>query len=342
MKEQFFDLMAGEDNPRNSEGAFIQLKNGEILFVYSRYSGDSADDNASADLGACNSRDGGRTWLDRGIAVSRRDADNIMSVSLLRLQNGRIMMVYLVLCKAYTKDVYSIPVCCFSDDDGKTWSKPEYVTDRKEYFVVNNDRMIQLQSGRLLMPAACHGILEHGIAPGIIELFYSDDNGMTWQKSPAKLVPPQGMKSGFQEPGVIELEPDKILLWTRTDAGYQYKSFSEDGGISFTKPVPAKEFVSPCSPLSMKRKPDGKLLAVWNDHPSAREWFRRTPLVMAESADNAQTWSKHMVLGDDPARGYCYTAILFLKDALLLGYCFGKNEGKHCCLQDLRIHRIEW
>lgn len=31
-----------EDNPRNSEGTFLELQDGEIIFVYSRFRGDSS------------------------------------------------------------------------------------------------------------------------------------------------------------------------------------------------------------------------------------------------------------------------------------------------------------
>ena len=31
------DLVPGPDNPRNSEGAFLTLPEGEILYAYSRY-----------------------------------------------------------------------------------------------------------------------------------------------------------------------------------------------------------------------------------------------------------------------------------------------------------------
>lgn len=34
-----------KNNPRNSEGAFMQLPDGEIIFIYSRFKG-----NSSADL----------------------------------------------------------------------------------------------------------------------------------------------------------------------------------------------------------------------------------------------------------------------------------------------------
>ena len=85
MKATAFDLPHGPDNPRNSEGSFLLTKDGRIRFIYTRYSGESHGDHASADLAEVISDDGGETWHDRGVVVSRGDAKNIMSVSLLRL-----------------------------------------------------------------------------------------------------------------------------------------------------------------------------------------------------------------------------------------------------------------
>jgi hypothetical protein len=53
------DLAPGPGNPRNSEGAFLELKNGRILFVYSRFVGTSFSDEAKARLAARHSTDGG-------------------------------------------------------------------------------------------------------------------------------------------------------------------------------------------------------------------------------------------------------------------------------------------
>ena len=46
------ELKPGPDNPRNSEGAFMPLKDGRILFAYSRYYGNSSHDHATADIAA--------------------------------------------------------------------------------------------------------------------------------------------------------------------------------------------------------------------------------------------------------------------------------------------------
>ncbi len=46
------DLPPREGNPRNSEGAFIELRDGRILFVYSQFIGASGSDHAKARLAA--------------------------------------------------------------------------------------------------------------------------------------------------------------------------------------------------------------------------------------------------------------------------------------------------
>ena len=46
------DLVPSPENNRNSEGAFITLKDGRILFVYSRYCSEGGGDGAAADPGA--------------------------------------------------------------------------------------------------------------------------------------------------------------------------------------------------------------------------------------------------------------------------------------------------
>ena len=71
-------------NPRNSEGAFLTLKDGRILFVFSRYCGDTWLDHASADLAAITSADGGQTWSEPKVIFTCAEAGvrNLMSVSL--------------------------------------------------------------------------------------------------------------------------------------------------------------------------------------------------------------------------------------------------------------------
>ena len=49
-------------NPRNSEGAFLRTDQGEILFAFSRYHGESNHDHAACDIALIRSCDEGVSW----------------------------------------------------------------------------------------------------------------------------------------------------------------------------------------------------------------------------------------------------------------------------------------
>ena len=330
------ELEPGPDNPRNSEGAFMPLKDGRIMFVYSRYYGNSGSDHATADLAARYSSDKGATWTDKDeIIVKNHGGMNVMSVSLLRLQSGEIALFYLL--KNSTSDCR--PVLRRSFDEGKTWSEPTMcITDEVGYYVLNNDRVIQLKDGRLLFAVSRHGF-DGGKFDnqGVVMTYSSDDNGKTWRRgqSVLRIVSPSGKKYAAQEPGVVELKNGNVLLWIRTNAGCQFMSRSTDRGETWSAPRPSW-LRSPMSPATIKRLPTGDLLAVWNDHegrfdlkkPGNGFNGRRTPLSAALSSDEGVTWHGAKMVESDPEGHFCYIAVQPLDDGtVLLGYCAYRGLG---------------
>ena len=317
------ELPPGPNNPRNSEGAFMPLKDGRIMFIYSRYYGDSKSDHATADLAARYSSDNGATWTDKDeIVVKNHGGLNVMSVSLLRLKSGEIALFYLL--KNSTTDCR--PVMRRSFDEGKTWSAPvECITDEVAYYVLNNDRVIQLKDGRLLFAVSRHSFPDGRFDnKGEVVTYSSDDNGATWHrgKSSLKIVSPSGRQYAAQEPGVVELKDGSVLLWIRTSAGSQFMSRSTDRGETWSEPQPSW-LRAPVSPATIKRLPStGDLLVVWNDHEDRARDGRRTPLSAAISRDDGRTWEGARVIEGDPKGWYCYIAMQPLPDGtVLLGYC---------------------
>ena len=145
-------LPPGPGNPRNTEGAFVTLRDGRILFAYSHFSGGGGDNDAATIVGRFSS-DGGRTWTATDVPIVDREGDmNVMSVSLLRLQDGRIALFY--VRKNSVSDCR--PYLRYSSDEAKTWSEPVLCIRDEGYFVLNNDRAVQLRSGRILLPVALH------------------------------------------------------------------------------------------------------------------------------------------------------------------------------------------
>ena len=344
----------GLDNPRNSEGTFIQTTEGEILFVYSRFRGDSFADEAFADLALLRSGDGGRTWRDEGVILTcdGEGGVNMMSPSLLMMRNGEVGLFYLVRL-TYTRTKIFLRR---SSDGGRTWGERAVCTPQEDFFVINNDRVVRLSSGRIFVPVASHRAGES--TPGqrfmdsrsVVMFFYSDDDGATWTVADAKCAAPFSAhcRSGLQEPGVLELQPGVLWGWARTDAGCQYEMFSVDNGEHWTPCQPSR-FTSPNSPLSMRRDADGAVYAVWNPIPNYNGRFGedetwahgRFPFAIAVSRDNGKTFSHPAAFEWDEGRGYCYCALCFTEDALLLSYCAGSAREDKRILNRTWIRRIE-
>jgi sialidase-1 len=334
-KKVVHKLNPGDNNPRNSEGDFVELSDGRILFVYSRYTGNSSSDHAPAYLAGRYSTDRGNTWSDDHIVLEREGDMNIMSVSLLRLHNGEIALFYLK--KNSTSDC--IPLMRISKDEAKTWSEPiAPIKDKKGYFVLNNDRVIQLENGRVLFSVAMHKTPDSKWSgTGRLWSYYSDDNGRTWQSS---IEVPNPENIMLQEPGVVELRDGPIMMYIRTDEGLQYQSFSKDEGESWSPAEPAN-IPSPRSPASIERIPStGDLLLVWNNNGITQ---KRTPFNSAISKDEGQTWTNVRTIEDDPDGWYCYTAIHFIEDKVLLGHCAGNRpKGTGLSVTNITSLDLKW
>jgi predicted neuraminidase len=321
-------LSPSQGNPRNSEGDSVRLKDGRILFIYTHFTGGGAD-HAAAHLASRVSRDGGLTWSERDERVPAvQGKQNTMSVSLLRMKSGRIALFYLVKhswddCRMYVQT---------SDDEAATWGEAKLCMAEEGYYVVNNDRVIQLSTGRLVIPAAWHRPVEgkrfNSRATAVC--FLSDDEGKTWRRGRGLVEPPARGNSGLQEPGAVELKDGRLMMLSRTDLGSQYRCYSSDGGETWTA-AEATEIKSPLSPASIERIPGtGDLVLVWNDHSKVDEGLKgkRTPLSVAISRDDGKTWSPSRVIEGDREGWYCYTAIEFVGDRALLAYCAGRGRAE--------------
>jgi Neuraminidase (sialidase) len=333
--EVVLNLEPSKANPRNSEGAFITLQDGRVVLMYTQFYG-GAGDESPARIAAVHSGDKGATWSPPEIAIENDGKQNIMSVSLLRLKSGKIALLYLV--KNGLQDCR--PVFRVSSDETKTWSPPRQIVAEPDFFVVNNDRLVQLSSGRLIVPAAWHNNRDGRFnAHAAARFFYSDDEGQSWQEAPGRLDVPAAVRAGLQEPGIVELQDGSLLGWARTGNGSQYVFSSCDQGLHWSEPKPS-EMKSPLSPASIKRLADSKLLAIYNDHSGQFEFVKnkRTPLISAISTDQGRTWTNRQLIESDKDGWYCYTAIHYLDDYVLLAYCAG--DSKIGGLNRLRIRRI--
>jgi sialidase-1 len=288
-----------KENPRNTEADIVELKDGRLLLVYTRFRGGTGD-AATADLYGMHSSDGGRSW-GKPFIVKENDAQqNVMSVSLVRLRRGDLLLGY--LRKNSDRDCRL--VVRTSSDEGQSWGPEVMVTEPVSYYVVNNDRVVQLSSGRLLVPAADHGdISKRPNSPAVC--YYSDDAGLSWRRGPGE-VRLGGI--GCQEPGVVELKDGRVYMIIRNSLGTIHRALSSDGGLTWSEPE-STGLVSPVAPATIARIPTtGDLLMIWNNSAT-----RRVPLTAAVSSDEGRTWS-HVRDLEPAGENFAYTSVTWVRD----------------------------
>ena len=326
----------GPGNPRNGEASIIPLRDGCLLLGWSHFTGGRRD-HAAADIWGRLSQDGGYTWGDPFTIQDNVGQCNVMSVSFLRLHSGKLLLGFLV--KNHETSDCRYWVRC-SEDEGHSWSDRVLSIPEEGYFVVNNDRLVQISDGRLLVPAAKAADEHHR---GVTTCFASDDEGRTWQRLAEYMELPDN-PVGLQEPGIVECADGSLWMYMRTNRGCIYASRSTDRGASWSGPQPT-ELVAPTAPASAKRLPGSDdILILYNDrrgvpfggdHPSEFHW--RTPLTSAVSHDNGRTWHHHQLVESDLSHSYCYTSITFHGDMTLLTYYVGQAGGWNLADLKLRI-----
>ena len=361
-------IPTGEGNPRNGESSFVRLKDGGIMHAYTEYFGDSQEDEAIARLCAVISHDEGESWGERMVLLEKApEEQNIMSPSLFRMRSGDLGMVYLRKMDEGESGITCMPVCRSSSDEGKSWSDFRYCVEELGYYCGINDVINPTQSGRIWLPLSYHGLgyREGHMIPkdmaAEIRFAYSDDDGKTWHSHNNAVCSPYEDIRGFAEPGIMELPDGRLWSWFRSGYGFQYQSYSSDGGKTWSAPIPNFFFTSPDAPMRI-RKVGEYTIAVWNPiplHAAAEvmeiwESGKRSPLACAVSLDGGLSFDcrgkclagrglkafkeRVVLLEDDPLESYCYPAIIEVKDGFLVSYYHSNGEAN--CLNCTKIIKV--
>jgi sialidase-1 len=327
---------ASSSSIRKTEAAMVALKDGRLLLGYTDFYTVSPDDDAPARILGRHSSDLGKTWGPAFTLVENTAKMNVMSVSLLRLQSGELALTYMF------KDSHEDCSVLYrrSRDEGKTFSEPVKMTPRKSFWVMNNDRLLQLRSGRLLAP--CQRLDNWPkVRHSLTQVLYSDDRGETWKGS--ELVDIRNNFDGADEPGVVELADGRLLMYFRTDLGAIYQSYSTDGGNSWTSPV-AASLAAPVSPSVIKRIPStGDLVIVWNHTLPHRRGGHtdRFPLTVAISRDSASTWERIQDIETDVRYTYGYPSLTFVNERVLVTYWAARDWPFWVSLK-LKSFPVKW
>jgi hypothetical protein len=290
-------LRADVASPRKSEASMIALPDGRLLLAYTDFFGGDPGDWGPARIAAIESRDGGFSWSAPVPLTSDYAKVNILLASLLLTRAGRIILAYNRVEQGgpdQPQQVIHLD-CMISDDLGATWSRPRTISSRDTENMIGNDRLLQLSTGRILLPASGER------SP----VWISDDNGDSWRLG-------RGDYSCRAEPAVVELADGSVKLYAREGSSgphrHLYVAHSRDGGETWGPPdeLPLRSAAVPCAVQRVPHSDD--LIMVWNNCDT------RSNLSTAVSRDGGRTWSCFHSLEPMQTwpmlRSHCYPSLL--------------------------------
>jgi sialidase-1 len=301
-----------EDYPRHGGATIVELASGATFLAWMEISSSRlrAGDDAPSDIVSLQSTDGGRTWGGYRKLIERGPEDTaVYKPSLLRLKNGAIAFRY----EMYHRFVQNEPRCisayfCTSRDECKTFSDPFTIWSRSGHHTGSFNDVRQLSSGRIIVPTeyVTGNALQDegkGLAPtdtGVSGCFYSDDDGRTWKQCDEYVYLPM---RGAMESKVEEISRGRILMVLRTQLGSVFKSISGDGGRTWSKPQTTGLMAPESCPALLRIPQTRDLLIVWNHSPYDPKFDHyglRSPLSVAVSKDDGETWGKIKNIETDP------------------------------------------
>ncbi len=352
--KQVLFLETDEVFVRFGEGSFLRLKDGTILLAYTEYCGGDIHDNGEANLVAVYSQDEGETWSGKKMLLHHGDAINVMSVSFLRLENDEILMFYLkkteedglIICRPYVRSSF---------DETRTWGEERCCVPKDTiYHVLNNDRVIQLQSGRIIFAVGCvDRKLGKGPNGQYVRYFISDDNGKSWKDNGVKHEMPFENLRGFEEPGVYQHDDGTLWAYYRTNIGCQFETSSTDDGDTWTVPKPNVFFTGARSPMMVKKVCGKYTVALFNPISlyTGRNLGKlrgRAPYLLAMSTTDgvghdSAAFPNLYFLENDMDHDYCYPTILGGDDYFLVAYYHSNGRERPLnCLKVVKVNTNEF
>lgn len=351
---------ASADVAKNGEGSTIRLKDGRLLHAFSRHMRpkEGSANYANSDLwpaviARIESRDGGLTWSEPVVMFTSSIGENAMQPSFARMANGELGVSYSQINSLTSAE----KVFRYSSDEGKTWSKEIMISPKGQYWTSAHDRMIVLQSGRVLLTT--HHKLAAKPEHIITQISYSDDHGRTWKQSRQQVDGPEPVpgfltkhgarfRQGFWEASVVERKDGSLFMIGRTYGGWLYHCESRDGGLTWSKPAPTA-LMSSAAPGRIERIPGSDhILVIWNScclDPEHGLLGQRLVLSAAISEDGGRSWKwKRDIESVSPGNSVEYPTINIYDGQVYLTYrAQAAVGGNQLQMQEyLSILPVEW
>ncbi len=261
------------------------------------------------------STDGGRTWSDsyteildmtNPINQGRNEGGGFLLDTEANDGNGRLFYYYYFVKSGqptYARIIYT-------DDNGYNWSDPFEINKTTSGKLQNASSYsdgikVSVADGEgpnvdYVFPAA-HQVV--GTTSFVSTAVYSKDGGETWLISDSEIGyyrGDEGYESGNSECAIAELSNGdlKIIMRCQYDGVYWYsQSVSHDYGVTWDENSTLSNIAAPNTMPVLKNEADGNIVLMWGgNNYMGGDSYRRYPMTLAYSDDDAETWKQKLNL----------------------------------------------
>lgn len=315
-----------------------------VLFMLA---GDDFEPSPKNYIGLTRSTDHGKTWspleqFDSGLPRAGKTVGQ--GPTELMIYKGRCTLFFSTHSQTWGRDWKSWMI--HSDDNGRTWSKPEPMPGRLANFTFIRNHIIT-KDGRILLPfqhyegppagtpppppegKPWHKALMHYVSNPRNGVLMSNDGGRTWQEHGDIRITTDDRYHGWAENNIVELADGRIAMIIRADrlGGVLYYAESKDGGRTWPAFATKTDIPNPGSKATLYSLGGDNVAILHNPNPK-----HRSPMALWISFDGMKTWPYKRVLQaescDGPKGRMNYPDGFVSQDKQWLHFAFDDNRHR--------------
>jgi Neuraminidase (sialidase) len=233
--------------------------------------GDNFEPSPNNYTGITRSTDQGKTWsplepMETGLPRSGLTTGQCVSEVMVRGQRATAFLS--THSQTWGRDWRSWLL--HSDDNCRTWSKPELAPGRMAHFTFLRNHLVT-RDGRILVPfqhyvgppegtpspppedKPWHGALRHYVSNPRNGVLMSSDGGRTWSEHGDIRLTPDERYHGWAENNIVEFGHNRVAMIIRADGlgGMLYYANSKDGGTTWPEFASSTQIPNPGSKATL-------------------------------------------------------------------------------------------
>lgn len=209
-----------------------------------------------------------------------------------------------------------------SKDDGQSWSEPERLPDG--FLGPIKNKPVQISGNRIICPSS----IETNDGKWSCHLEITNDSFSDW----IKIEIPKDDSVGVIQPTILTHYDSKLQLLCRSKNNFIYQSWSDDGGITWSKLLPIT-VPNPNSGIDAEVIDDYFIL-VYNPLPHGAEWFEGRNILNVALSKDGNNWKDVYQLENEKDGEFSYPAILKSSDNKIhITYTSERKTIKHIVLE---------